>query len=197
MTFGIDTPPVSAKAYGTTHRYVDGNTYKWLENDVSFPLSSLIQIEFPKQKNLPAFDLFWYDGGMKPFIPDELKEDKRDMPEEGMMFVGDKGKILAGFRGENPEIIPSRLMKAYQEEKEIPGKERESRTSNWLSAIKEDKESPGSFRYAGTVTEVINLAAVALRAGKKIEYDSNNMKITNDEEANKYLTREYRKGWEL
>ena len=196
-TFRINIPPVSAKAYGTTHRYVDGNTYKWIENDVSFPLSSLIQIEFPKQENIPAFDLFWYDGGMKPFIPDELREDKRDMPEEGMMFIGDKGKILAGFRGENPEIIPSRHMKSYKGEKELPGRERERSSNNWVTAIKEDKESPGSFKYAGTVTEAINLAAVALRAGKKVEYDSMNMKITNDEAANKYLTREYRKGWEL
>ena len=53
LTLGIDTPPVAAKAYGTTHRYVDGNTYKWVENDVAFPFSSLIQIEFPEQKNLP------------------------------------------------------------------------------------------------------------------------------------------------
>ena len=195
--FGIDTPPISAKAYGTTHRYVDGNTYKWIENDVSFPLSSLIQIEFPKQKNLPAFDLFWYDGGMKPFIPDELKEDKRDMPNEGMMFVGDRGKILAGFRGESPEIIPSRLMDAYQGEKELPERERGVRSKTWVAAIKEDKESAGSFKYAGPVTETINLAAVAQRARKRVEYDSENMKITNDEEANKYLTREYRKGWEL
>ena len=197
LTFGIDIPPVSAKAYGTTHRYVDGNTYKWIENDVAFPLSSLIQIQFPKQKNLPAFDLLWYDGGMKPFVPDELKEDNRDMPNEGMMFVGDKGKILAGFRGERPEIIPSRLMNAYKGKKDLPERDRGNRSDTWVTAIKEDKESPGSFIYAETVTETINLAAVALRARKKITYDSENMKIINDEAANKYLTREYRKGWEL
>jgi hypothetical protein len=197
LTFGIDTPPVSAKAYGTTHRYVDGNTYKWVKNDVAFPLSCMIQLEFPEQKNLPAFDLFWYDGGMKPFIPDELREDKRDMPEEGMMFVGDRGKILGGFRGEKPEIIPSRLMKAYQGEKTATERGEDRRSNTWLEAIKNDRESPGSFRYAGTGTEAINLAAVALRAGKKVEYDSAKMKITNDEAANRYLTREYRKGWEL
>ena len=195
--FGIDTPPVTAKAYGTTHRYVDGNTYKWLKNDVSFPESSLIQLKFPKQKTLPAFDLYWYDGGMKPFIPDELDEDKRDIPDEGMMFVGDKGKILGGFRGEKPEILPARKMKEYQGEKVLPERERERRSDTWAAAIKENKESPGSFVYAGPVTEAINLAAVALRAGKRIEYDSVNMKITNDEAANKFLTREYRKGWEL
>jgi hypothetical protein len=157
----------------------------------------MIQLNFPKQQKLPAFDLFWYDGGMKPFIPEELAEDNRDMPEEGLMFVGDKGKILAGFRGQNPEILPSRLMKVFASEKEESERERGRRSNTWAEAIKANEESPGSFVYAGTVTEAINLAAVALRAKKKVVYDSENMKITNDEAANKYLTREYRKGWEL
>ncbi len=201
-TFGINTPPVSAKAYGTTHRYVDGNTYLWVENDVSFPLSCLIQFSFPAQQNLPAFDLFWYDGGMKPFIPEELKEDNRDMPDEGMMFVGDKGKILAGFRGDEPMIIPLQRMKDYDGEKAIKEMETgergtDRRTDTWVAAIKNNQESPGSFLYAGPVTETINLAAVALRAKKKVDYDSENMEITNDEKANKYLTREYREDWEL
>jgi len=113
------------------------------------------------------------------------------------MFVGDKGKILAGFNGGNPRIIPSRLMEAYQGDKELPERERGRRSNTWAAAIKGDKESAGSCEYAGTVTEAINLAAVALRAGKRVEYDSVNMKITNDDEANKYLTREYRSGWEL
>jgi hypothetical protein len=194
---GIETPAITAKAYGTTHRYVDGNTYRWLDNDVSFPFSSLVQLKIPEQRSLPAFDLFWYDGGMKPFIPDEMTEDNRDMPEEGMMFVGDKGKILGGFRGENPEIIPERKMKEYSGEKEIPERERERRSNTWAAAIKDDQESPGSFLYAGPVTETINLAAVALRAKKEVKYDSASMRITNDDDANKFLTREYRKGWEM
>ena len=66
-----------------------------------------------------------------------------------------------------------------------------------MAAIKNDEESPGSFIHAGPVTDTINLAAVALRAKKKVDYDSINMKITNDEAANKYLTREYRTDWEL
>jgi hypothetical protein len=138
LNLGIDSPPVAAKAYGTTHRYVEGNTYKWLEDNVAFPLSSLIQLEFPETELLPAFDLYWYDGGVKPFIPEELKEDKRDMPEEGMMFVGDTGKILASFHGRDPEIIPSRLMKAYQGEKETPERERGPRSNTWAAAIQND-----------------------------------------------------------
>jgi hypothetical protein len=157
----------------------------------------MVQLNFPEQQALPAFNLYWYDGGMKPFIPDELEEDDRDMPDEGMMFVGDKGKILAGFLGERPEIIPGKLMNAYEGRKELPPGQQHRRSSTWTAAIRDDHESPGSFIHAGPVTEAINLAAVALRAKKRVEYDSESMKITNDEGANKYLSREYRKGWEL
>ncbi len=114
-----------------------------------------------------------------------------------MMFVGDEGKILAGFLGTAPEIIPKRKMKAYQGKKALPKQERKMRSIQWAEAIKNNEESPGSFIHAEPVTEAINLAAIALRARKKVEYDSANMKITNDNEANKYLTREYREGWKI
>jgi hypothetical protein len=114
-----------------------------------------------------------------------------------MLFVGDKGKILAGFRGENPEIIPKSKMESLGATSLSPDDVDRFRDENWINAIINKKQSPGSFIRAETVTETINLAAVALRAGKTIHYDSEKMKITNDEEANKYLTREYRSGWEI
>lgn len=194
---GIDTPPVSAKAYGTTTRTVKDQVCIPVNNDVAFPHSCMIRMKFPKQKTLPAFDLIWYDGGMKPFAPEELEEDNRDIKAEGMMLVGDQGKILADFLGNKPEIIPSRKMKAYQGKKSVPEQEPQPRSVQWTKAIKDNEQSPGSFIHAGPVTEAINLGAVALRAGKKITYDTASMKITNDESANKYLTREYRKGWEI
>ena len=195
--FGIDRPPSSARAFGTTTREAVDNVYKWVDNDVAFPQSCLIRLKFPEQKELPAFDLLWYDGGMKPFPPEELEADGRDTPNEGMMFVGDKGKILGGFRGENPEIIPKSKMDSYGAESIDSSSVERFRDENWINAVAEKKQSPGSFIRAETVTETINLAAVALRAGKTIHYDSESMKITNDEEANKYLTREYRTGWEI
>lgn len=196
-TFGIETAPISAKAYGTTNRTVVDQVCKGIQNNVAFPYSCQFKFQFPEQNNLPKFDLYWYDGGMKPFAPPELEEDGLDIDTEGMMLVGDKGKILAGFLGQNPRIIPERKMKEYQGEKSVPEEKDERRSDTWARAIKSNKESPGSFIYAGSITETINLGAVALRAGKKITYDSASMNITNDEKANKYLKREYRKGWEL
>ncbi len=195
--FKITTPPVTAKAYGTTLRTTENNICKWVENEVAFPHSCLIKLGFPAQELVPAFDLYWYDGGMKPFAPDELEEDSRDIPTEGMMFVGDAGKILAGFRCEQPEIIPAGKMENYHGIKTTEERQRENSNNIWTRAFLANEESPGSFIYAGPVTETINLAAVALRAKKKINYDARYMKITNDREANEFLYRKYRHGWEV
>ncbi len=197
VALGIDRPPISAEAYGTTTRTIRNQVSVAVKNDVAFPYSCMIRFRFPEQKDLPAFNLFWYDGGMKPFIPDELEEDNESIQGEGMMFIGDEGKIIASFHGDNPKIIPERKMRSYTGPKEVSRADRSRRSNTWISAIKSNVESPGSFLRADCVTETINLGAVTLRAGRKIDYDTKSMRITNYEEANKYLTREYRKGWEL
>ncbi len=112
-----------------------------------------------------------------------------------MMFVGDKGKIIGGFRGENPQLFIDNKNSTPQ--RTPAERTREDSNDVWINSFKNNTQSPGSFLYAGPVTETILLGAVALRAGKRVEYDSVNMKITNVPEANKYLVREYRKGWEL
>ncbi len=200
VALGIDRPPVSAKAYGTTTRTAINGVCRPVKNDVAFPYSALIKVQFPEQENLPAFSLHWYDGGMKPFAPEELEVDGKDVASEGLMLVGDKGKILAGFQGANPRIIPEAKMNAYSGNKEVAQKKAptgRSSGANWIDGIRNNEHPPGSFIQAETITETINLGNIALRVRQKIEYDSENMRITNNERANEFITREYRKGWEL
>jgi hypothetical protein len=126
------------------------------------------------------------------------------MSVEGMMFVGDKGKILSGFRLENPRIIPERKMRKYGRQTPSHSRDRRRRdgppggVAKWIAACRDGHNAvPGNFLEAGPISEAFNLAAVALRVGARIEYDAATMKITNRSEANRYLTREYRRGWEL
>lgn len=195
LTFGINTPAISAEAFGTTTCITRNNVATGVVNDVAFPLSCIIKFQFPAQKEIGPFDLFWYDGGMRPPTPDELPDGGKELTPEGMMFVGEKGKIIAGFRGENPRLIPENKMK------QMPAEEPEKSASDsnrvWIDAFKNNIQSPGSFINAGPVTETILLGGVALRARKRVEYDSANIKITNLPEADRFLTREYRKGWEM
>ncbi|MCC6857552.1 MAG: gfo/Idh/MocA family oxidoreductase, partial [Bryobacterales bacterium] len=173
-----------------------------VKNDFSFPDASVVRFKFPARGRRPALDLYWHDGGMRPPLPEEMEEDGKEFPAEAMLFVGDKGKILAGFRVENPRLIPERRMRG-QAAPEAPSRRRQRETGElsagmrqWVAACRGGRQSPGSFLNAWPISEAVNLWAVALRTGRRLVYDAQSMSITNIPEANKYLSREYRKGWE-
>ena len=68
----------------------------------------------------------------------------------------------------------------------------------WIEACKGGKPTYGDFLLGGPISDAFNLGAVSLRlGGKRLAFDSSNANITNAPEANQYLTRDYRKGWEL
>ena len=172
-----------------------------VRNDFSFPTACSVRFKYPASGSRPAVDLIWYDGGMRPPTPPELEMDNKELPIEGMMFVGSKGKILAGFLVEEPKLIPERRMRKHRAAP-APVKQQEQQggasagVRQWIAAVRGGPQSPSSFLNAGPITEAVNLYAVALRTGKKLVYDSESRKITNVAEANKYLSREYRTGWD-
>lgn len=194
--------PVSVEATPSHVAEVVEQVSRVIQNDWSFPVACTIRFQFAAKGQRGPIDLFWYDGGMRPMTPDELLEDGETMPKEGMMFVGDKGRILSGFSLQEPRIIPKKKMLDYQQSKSESatpsgGNAPASGVEQWIEACKGGKPGVGNFLEAGALSETINLGAVALRVGGRILYDAANMQITNVPEANKYLTREYRPGWEL
>jgi hypothetical protein len=176
-----------------------------IKNDYSVPAACTIRFKFAAKGNRPSLDIFWYDGSMKPPTPEELDRDNQELPAEGMMFVGDKGRILAGFRGENPQIIPEEKMRDYRAAKNLatsqPGERGQARRDAlgpWVAACKGGPPTYGDFRLAGPISDAFNLGAVSLRlGGRRLLFDAANAKVTNVPEANECLAREYRKGWEL
>ena len=196
LTLGITKPAVNAEAYGTTTRTTIDGVATDVRNDVAFPLSCIIRFGMPQQPDLPEFDLIWYDGGIKPVTPGELRMQGKSLTPEGMMFVGEKGKIIANFRGENPQLYISGR-KEPLDPVESPQAGSDSANSVWINAFLDNQQSPGSFQNSAAVTETILLGGVALRARRYIEYDSATMSITNHGDSNKFITREYRQGWEL
>lgn len=198
-TFGINTPPVSIEALGTTTNTVTPlNTCQMVNNTVSFPHSSILRWKFEPETGAPGLDLFWYDGGMKPHNPPEMEADNLELPREGMLFAGDEGKIIGGFHCENPRIIPREKMISFTGSEDPPEDRIERGTDVWINAVLKGEQSPGSFQDVEVCNETTLLAAVALRAGRKILYDPESMVVKNIPGADRFLYRgEYRKGWEV
>lgn len=167
------------------------------ENKETYPDASVVHYNFGAREGMPAVKLHWYDGGILPERPDDL-EARRKMPESGTIFVGDKGKIMCGTYGEGPRIFPETKMKAYKRpEKTIP-RIKGTHEQNWIDACKGGPAACSNFDYAGPFTETVLLGNLAMRnPGVKLDWDGNNMKVTNFDEANSLVHRKYRAGYSL
>jgi predicted dehydrogenase len=164
----------------------------------TLPLASVVHYEFAARADMPAVTLHWYDGGIIAARPKEL-EDSREMPrEDGLIFVGDKGKMLVtGWGGESPRLIPEAKMTAYKRPPQTLARSI-GHHEEWLKACKQGTPTESNFDFAGPMTEAVLLGTVCVRVGgEKLIWDSENMKVTNLPEANQYLRYEYRQGWTL
>jgi hypothetical protein len=140
--------------------------------------------------------MFWYDGGMRPPMMKELEEDGREMQSEGLLFVGDKGKILGDFFGGSPRLIPEKSMQAFERPPQtLPRPDDE--LDQWVRACRGEKPSDADYKTIRPISETLMLGTIALRFQKKLYWDADAIKFSNSDDANKLLYRKYRKGWEL
>ncbi|MBY0477324.1 MAG: Gfo/Idh/MocA family oxidoreductase [Chitinophagaceae bacterium] len=180
----------------------------------SCPPASTVILKFPGKKKKRDVELHWMDGGIRPERPEELSPNEVMGDEDGsggVIIEGTKGKIMCGTYGSNPRLLFSSGKKEVSVEKTIE-RVPEGHYVQWVNACiagyGKNKLS-SSFDYAGPLTESILMGNLAIRSWmmksadgkftgrKKLMWDAVNMKITNYDEANQFVTKEYRKGWEL
>jgi predicted dehydrogenase len=169
-----------------------------LVNNETYPVASRVSYEFPARGDLAPVTVHWYDGGMRPPRPAELGDDRR-LGTNGALYVGDKGKMLNG------RLLPESRQKEYGR----PPKTLErspGHYTEWVIACKGGKAAGSNFPdHAGLLAQVVLMGNIALRPalkdpkvfGTKLLWDAKEFKFTNMPEANKYLSKEYRQGWEL
>jgi predicted dehydrogenase len=169
-------------------------------NDQAAPNASAITYKFGKRGKFAPVTYHWLDGGLLPPAPvgythdDVLSRDK-----SGTLFIGDEGYMITDTYTNTVKILPEERfaeIKRNPPAKTIP-RVKGSHQGDWCRAIKEKGEACSNFEYAAGLAEVGILGNVAIRAKTTIEYDAKNMKVTNVPEANKFLTKEYPKGWIL
>jgi predicted dehydrogenase len=167
-----------------------------------YPRSTIVRFKFPARENMPPVKLTWWDGGLMPPRPEELEEGRKMGDEDGgLLFIGDKGKLMTGCYGKGPRLIPETSMKEFERPaasidripEGISGHEQD-----WVRACKGEKPASSNFDYSGPLTEMVLMANLAVRyPGRRLLWDGPNMKVTNDEEANAYVNPPYREGWSL
>jgi predicted dehydrogenase len=186
------------------------------------PPSSHVILNFPARNGKPAVKMHWMDGGIQPERPEELGANER-MGDggNGVVFIGTKGKMMCGTYGMYPSLLPTsknQEVNVPQTIKRIPGGA-EGHYAHWVEACiagygKMELSAP--FEIAGPLTETVLMGNLAIRShdirkprqdnpnqfdypGRNIKllWDGANMKITNFDEANQFVKREYRAGWKL
>ena len=167
---------------------------------VSYPLASQVTYEFAARGNMPALTLIWSDGGIMPARPAELGADE-PMGDKGggVLYLGDKGKLLHDTYGHKPRLLPASRMAEYQMPAKTIPRIAGNHGLDWVRCAMDGKIQPSSsFDYSGPLTETMLLGMIATRfPGKKLLWDSAAMKFTNVPEANQFVSREYRPGWGL
>jgi hypothetical protein len=153
------------------------------------------------------------DGNIRPERPDELgAEEPMGNADGGAIIEGTKGKMMCGCYGEVPTLLPTsktKEIKVPQKVEKVQGGI-EGHYAQWVNAaiagFGKGKTS-SNFDYAGPLTETVLFANLALRswylkdsAGKfagrkKLLWDAVNMKVTNFDDANQFVKRQYRDGY--
>lgn len=189
------------------------------EYNESCPSSAIMHLNFPRTDGKGNITLTWMDGGLLPKRPDELLADEQMGDQDGgIIMEGTKGKLMGGMWGRKPTLLPTKRMGEVRvPEASLPRVPdgTDGHYAQWVEAIiqgygKGVTSSP--FDYSGPFTESILLGNLALRSynlestdpaiggypgRKKLLWDAKNMKVTNFDEANNYVRREYRDGWKI
>ena len=163
---------------------------KTYDGDNNVPDIMQVDYRFPAGKGRPAVHLTWYHGVSGPGL--DGKETYRGFGA-AIMFVGTKGKLIADYN--KYRILPDEFAKDFTPPPQSIPKSI-GHHEEWTEAIKTGGTTTCNFGYSGTLAEAVLLGNVAYRAGKEITWDAAAGK-TSGLNADQFLGREYRKGWEL
>jgi predicted dehydrogenase len=187
---------------GCISTYWDQFWKKTEPKNETYPRSTIVRYRFPAREGMPEVKMTWWDGGMMPPRPEELKEGRRMGDEDGgVLFIGDKGILMCGCYGRSPRLIPESRMRAYQQPAKVLDripKGDEGHEQDWIRACTGGKPACSNFDYSGPLSETVLMGNLAVRfPDRRLLWDGERMEVTNDRDANAYVRRQYRQGWTL
>jgi predicted dehydrogenase len=163
-------------------------------NDYNWGLDSQVRYLFPGTKyTTEEVSLTWYDGDRRP--PAEIKALLGDqgLNDQGSIYIGEKGVLYSPYIAD-PVLLPAGKFADYKR----PKVEGHDHYLQFVEACRGNGQTSAPFDYSGPLTESVLLGCLATRFPKNtLEWNAAELKVTNVEEANKFVRRRYRKGWEV
>lgn len=158
---------------------------------------AVVRWAFPARDAMPAVNLTWYDGGLMPPRPEELETGRRmGDGDGGALFIGEKGKLMCGCYGSDPQLLPESRMKTYKQPPQTLPRSI-GHYKEWVRACRGGEPAGANFDYSGPLTEIVALGIAAIRADAKLAWDAKNIMFPNAPDANRLINPPYRKGWNL
>ncbi len=162
-------------------------------NDEVWPAQTTVDYTFPGTRYTvnQSLNISWYDGGLLPSVRGSHVPATTALPRSGSLIIGEIGTLVL------PHVGAPRL---YPEDKFGPFEAAENLNHfhGWIDGCITGKQPSDGFDYAATLTEAVLLGNVGARfKGQTLKWDSRNLRITNVREANRWLKRDYRDGWEI
>ena len=172
----------------------------------TFPYRTALRFDFPARGAMPPLKLFWYDRLKAQPKIDGVPEGELigDKDINGSLFIGDKGMVTTGCYGERTRLVPASKMEDYKMPTPLltrcPGSEKQwvlSHYRDWIRAAKGGEPACSNFSISGPFAQWILLGAIAMRVEGKLVWDANHKQFANNNEANRYLKPNFRKGWKF
>ena len=155
------------------------------------PASMHVHYEYAARGDRGPVSLDWYQGSHKPKVWIDGQIPRWD---SGCLFVGAGGQLLADY-GRHMLLLGPDIRDFHRPDASIP--KSPGHYAEWIEACKTGSATTCPFSYSGPLTEANQLGNVAHRAGRKIEWDAASLRIPNAPEAERFLGRDYRQGWQL
>ncbi|MFP2997895.1 Gfo/Idh/MocA family oxidoreductase [Spongiivirga sp. MCCC 1A20706] len=211
--------PTEAEASCTTNWVGDFHEADYV---ASCPSSSIVRLKFDHEEH-GEIALNWYDGGLMPDLPDELKDGETiGNWDGGSVIYGTRGILVTDTYSQNARLLPSGLNKIFTAPEPYLDRVEGAtggHAANFVNACLTGGKASSDFSVSGPLTEAVLMGNLAIKAyqykvlkpgkkptywapyeypgRKKIMWDGINMKVTNYDKANEWVNGIYRKGWEL
>ncbi len=164
-------------------------------NDEVWPAQTTYSFTVPGTEftAVDRLKITWYNGGLTPETKGSHLPEREALPPSGSMLVGETGTLVI------PHVAAPRLYFEGQEmSTDYEMADDRDHYHGWIDGCLSGEQPSDDFQYGAMLTETTLLGTIAIRyRGEKLQWDAANMRFSNKEEANRWLTRDYREGWDL